>query len=36
MRTWYLVGRRPGSAEPETGGSTGSGEHVNALAGEPS
>ena len=36
MRTWYLVGRRPGTAEPESAELTDSGEHVEALASEPS
>jgi adenylate cyclase len=36
MRTWYLVGRRPGRADSVSEGLTGSGEHVEALAGEPS
>jgi adenylate cyclase len=36
MRTWYLVGRRPERAYSESEGPTGSGEHAEALAGEPS
>jgi adenylate cyclase len=36
MRTWYLVGRRPERAGSESEELTGSGEHVEALASEPS